>query len=168
MKKLTTILFATALATITPQCVRAQSVDKHDADFIRKAAEGNLEEIQTAHIALQRSQDPQVRAYAEKIANDHAKANADLQKIAAAKGVEMPTSLTPHKDHMNQRLLEKSPGKIDRELVDHWVKDHKEDIKQYDSEAKKAKDPQVNQYAASQLPILQEHLSGAQALNKKS
>jgi putative membrane protein len=167
MKKLTTMLFATALAAITPQCVHAQGVDKHDAEFIRKAAEGNLDEIQTAHLALQRSQDPQIRAFAERLANDHAKANADLQKIATAKGVELPKSVTPHEDHINQRLLEKSPEKFDREVVDHWVKDHKKDIKEYDSEAKKAKDPQVKQYAMAQLPTLQEHLNGAKALNPK-
>src|SRR3954447_24147686 len=84
MKKLTTILFATAVVAMTPQLVNADNVDRRDADFIRKAAEGNLQEIQTAHIALQRTQDPQVRALADKIANDHSAANSQLRQIANA------------------------------------------------------------------------------------
>ncbi|MGZ5569174.1 MAG: DUF4142 domain-containing protein, partial [Limisphaerales bacterium] len=133
MKKFTTILFATALTAMTPQMVRAENVDHRDAKFIRKAAEGNLEEIQTAHIALQRSQDPQIRTYASKLVNDHVQANQQLQQIAAAKGVEFPTSVTTGKKNENQHLQNVSPAKFDREVVDFWVKDHKEDIKEYDS-----------------------------------
>ncbi len=164
MKKLTTILFAMALGAMTPQMVRAANTDNRDAEFIRKAAESNLVEIQTAHIALQRSQNPQIRAFADKLVTEHVQANQQLQQIATAKGVDFPNSATTGKKHENQHLQNISPAKFDREVVDYWVKDHKEDIKEYDSAAKKAKDPQVKQYAAGQLPTLQQQLDSAKAL----
>jgi putative membrane protein len=167
MKKLTTILFATAVAAMMPQMVNADNVDRRDADFIRKAAEGNIEEIQTAHIALQRTQDAQIRAFADKLANDHGNANSQLRQIANAKGVEVQTTLSSANDRENRRLLDKAPGKFDHEIVEHWVKDHKKDIKEYETAARKSKDPQVKQYATSQLPILREHLTRAEALNSR-
>lgn len=154
------------MAALTPQIVHAQEhVDHRDAQFIQKAARGNLEEIQTAHIALQRAQDPQVRAFANTLIQDHMQANNQLQQIANAKGVEFPNSITTGEEHANQRLQNKSGADFDRAVVDHWVKDHKKDIKEYDSEAKHAKDPQLKQYAISTLPTLQDHLSRAQSLS---
>jgi putative membrane protein len=43
------------------------------------------------------------------------------------------------------------------------VDDHKEDVKAFEREADKAKDPDVKQFASKYAPILKEHLKLAQS-----
>jgi putative membrane protein len=165
MKKMTTILLATVVFATVPQMFGAQErASGHDARFIRKAAEGNNAEIQTAQMVLQRTQDPQIRTYAEKLIRDHTQANAELQQIAQAKGIDLPAAPKRSDERSIRDLEGKSGVGFDRAVVDHWVKDHQKDIKEYRSEANHAKDPQVQQYASSALPVLQDHLNGAEQL----
>lgn len=169
MKKLTTILLTAFIAGSLPQMIRAQEhVSHNDKEFIRKAAEGNNGEIQLAQMVSQRTQDQQVRAYCDKLINDHTQANQQLRQIAEAKGVEFPNGPASSAEHEMHRLEKKSGADLDRAAIDHWVKDHKKDIKEYDREAKHATDPQVKQYAISTLPTLHDHLNRAESLSSSA
>jgi putative membrane protein len=168
MKKLSAILFAAALTAVTAQPSRAaENVASRDAHFIKKAAEGNNAEIQMGQMVSQRTQDPAVRAYADMIVRDHTMANQQLQQIAQAKGVEFPDATKKSDSHEMTKLEKKSGPELDRAAVDHWVKDHKKDIKEYESQIKNGHDADVRQYASSTLPKLQDHLSRAEALSSK-
>jgi putative membrane protein len=46
--------------------------------------------------------------------------------------------------------------------MDHMVKDHQKDVKEFQKQADKAKDADVKNFAANTLPTLQEHLKMAQ------
>jgi putative membrane protein len=48
----------------------------------------------------------------------------------------------------------------------HMVSDHKKDVSEFKSEANRAKDPAVKQFAATTLPTLQQHLELAQSTEK--
>jgi putative membrane protein len=98
--------------------------------------------------------------------DDHSKANDQLKQIATSKGVNLPTEL----DRSTQRELDKlsklSGAEFDREYMKHMVSDHKKDVSEFKSEANRAKDPDVKQFAASTLPTLQQHLDLAQWTEK--
>ena len=51
---------------------------------------------------------------------------------------------------------------FDRAYMKDMVKDHKHDVSEFKKEAKKAKDPDVQKFAQSTLPTLEEHLAMAQ------
>lgn len=165
MRIFTTIIAAAALSAFLPQTSHAEGVSGRDAKFIRKAAEGNNAEIQMGQMVAQRTRDPQVRAYAEKLVRDHRQANRELRRIAETRGIELPDR--PSKtDERSMRHVENMSGRqLDRQAVDHWVADHRKDIKEYDAAARRARDPQVKQYAISSLPTLRDHLSNAEALS---
>src|SRR4051794_35989548 len=55
--------------------------------FVKKAAQDGMTEVEVGKLALTKSQDPAVRGFAQKMVDDHSKANAELAQIAAAKGV---------------------------------------------------------------------------------
>jgi putative membrane protein len=83
--------------------------------------------------------------------------------LATSKGVNLPTDL----DHSTKREMDKlsklSGADFDREYMKTMVSDHKKDVSDFKSEASKAKDPDVKQFAGSTLPTLQEHLQLAQS-----
>ncbi|MFY9842122.1 MAG: DUF4142 domain-containing protein, partial [Terriglobales bacterium] len=53
-----------------------------DQGFISSAAEANLAEIDTAKMVIQKSSDPAVKDFANRMATDHTQANEKLANVA--------------------------------------------------------------------------------------
>jgi putative membrane protein len=163
-----------ALIASAPQLVRAQTapenstttknVSSRESHFIKKAAEGNSGEVALAEAVKGRTQDPQLRDYTEMLIRDHTQANSELRTIADARGVAWPTTMKEETKHEIHRAETLPPGELDNAMIKHWVKDHKKDIKEYETEAKHVKDPELKQYVTTTLPVLQKHLERAEAL----
>jgi putative membrane protein len=47
------------------------------------------------------------------------------------------------------------------------VKDHEEDVKEFQKEADNGKDPQIKNFAQQTLPVLQQHLSKIRSIQSK-
>ena len=60
------------------------------------------------------------------------------------------------------KLQKKSGADFDREYMKEMVSDHKKDVKEFQSTAKSANDPDIKNFASSTLPTLQQHLDMAQ------
>lgn len=61
-----------------------------DREFAMKAAEGGKMEVMHAEMALQKSSNDEVKRYAQRIIDDHTKANQELMSIASGKGIMLP------------------------------------------------------------------------------
>ena len=138
------------------------TLSKHDVKFINDAAEGGLMEVRMGEIGKQKGQSPDVKQLADKLVADHSKANDELKDLASKKGVTIPTAL-PDK---HQKMLDKlsNASNFDKEFKDMAVKDHKQDIKEFEKAEKKCDDADVRAFAAKTLPALQEHLRMAENL----
>ena len=64
---------------------------------------------------------------------------------------------------LHDRLSKLSGAEFDRTYVDEMVKDHRKDVKEFQREADKAKDPDVKSWASKTLPTLQDHLTNAKS-----
>ena len=158
-------LLALALASLGIGAFAAPSTASlaaSDRAFIEKAAAGGLAEVELGQLAQQKAQNDQVKQFGARIAQDHAKANDELKQLAAAKGVTLPSDPGPHQKDID-RLAALSGDRFDRAYMYHMVKDHKQDVKAFQSEARTAKDPEVKGFASRTLPTLEEHLKLAQA-----
>jgi putative membrane protein len=141
----------------------ATSLSSGDRKFIEKAAEGGMAEVQLGQLAASKASSDDVKKFGQKMVDDHSKADDQLKQLATSKGVNLPTDL----DHSTKREMDKlsklSGADFDREYMKTMVSDHKKDVSDFKSEASKAKDPDVKQFAGSTLPTLQEHLQLAQS-----
>jgi putative membrane protein len=142
----------------------AMHVSRHDAKFIREAAEGNNAEIGLAEVVVRKSADPQVKHYAQMLIRDHRQSNRELEQIATARGVTWPVPVKKSDARELERAENMNPRELDRLVINRWVKDHRSDIKEFESAAKRATDPQVKEFALSSIPTLRQHLSGAENL----
>jgi putative membrane protein len=145
---------------------KASTVSSSDRKFMEKAAEGGMAEVQLGKLATQKAESDQVKQFGQRMVDDHSKANQQLKQLASTKGVTLPTSLDKTSQKEYDKLSKLSGAQFDREYMDHMVSDHKKDISEFKSEAKKAKDADVKQFASSTLPTLEEHLNLAQAADK--
>lgn len=151
--------------TLTPAPV-AQLADK-DKDFINKAVEGGMLEVQLGHVVTKQAASPDVKTFGQEMIKDHNAADSDLKTLASTKGLILPTAL----DSSHQATLDKISGlggaKLDNEYASDMVDDNDDFVKSFSDEAQNAKDPDVKAFAAKNLPLLQSRLQEAKDLKAK-
>ena len=137
-----------------------------DREFIENAAKGGMAEVELGQFAQQHASNEQVKQFAAKMVTDHSKANEELRQLAQEKGVTMPAGPSHMDNHEMTKLSKLTGADFDREYMKNMVKDHEKDVKDFQKEASKARDPDVKNWANKTLPTLQEHLQMAQTANQ--
>lgn len=160
MKHALTALVLAAAATSS----FAAALAEDDKEFIEHAAGGGMLEVQAGKLVESKAQNADVKSYGAMLVKDHTAANDELKTLAQSKGVTLPSTLPRHEQGELDKL-----GKaknFDHEFLEHSVKDHKKDVKEFEKASKSAKDPDVKAFAAKTLPTLQSHLQQAESLEK--
>ena len=143
----------------------AQTLSHRDVKFMQKAAADGLAEVELGKLAQQKALREEVQQFASRMVEDHTNANAELKTIAKANGVELPGAI----DRKHQKLMDKlsklSGGDFDREYMEHMVRDHKHDVREFRELAKAKEASPVKAFAANTLPTLEGHLVMAQKTN---
>jgi len=138
-------------------------VGKSDEQFMMKAAQGGLMEVEVARLAQEKASSSEVKEFARKLEQDHTKANDQLKQLAAQKNVQLPTDIGPHKA-MVDKLRNASGDQFDKAFLKMQTQHHKKDISEFEKEGNRGMDSDVKALASSTLPTLQEHLRQAQEL----
>jgi len=135
-----------------------------DKKFVMEALKGGMAEVELGKLASEKASNDAVKQFGQRMADDHAKAGDELKKIAQDKGVQPPAGLDSKHQKLRDRLAKLSGPDFDRAYVSEMVKDHRKDVKEFQREAEKAKDPDVKSFAAKTLPTLQDHLKQIESL----
>jgi putative membrane protein len=135
-----------------------------DTVFIENAAKANLAEIQLGKTALDKSSDGKVKSLAQRIVDDHTKANAALKTLADNKKVSFPSDPTDDAKKENAKLQAMKPAGFDQAWSKDMVNDHQDAIKLFTAEAKDSKDADIQQFVKTTLPTLKSHLAAAQKI----
>jgi putative membrane protein len=139
-----------------------------DRQFIKKAAEGGLAEVEFGKLASEKAESSDVKQFGQRMVDDHTKANDQLKQVASEKGLTVPDKLSA-KDAATKARLEKLSGKaFDRAYMRDMVTDHTKDVSEFRMESKNAKDPDVKNFASQTLPTLKDHLKEAKSIAPKT
>ena len=141
---------------------------ERDEDFLIKATEINMEEIQLSQLALQKGTMADVKTLAQMMLDDHNKAMSDLVALAGRKSIAIPTATTDKVKNAYDNLNGKAAGnEFDKDYCDKMVKGHKDAIDAFEKAANNANDADIKAWAASMLPGLRTHLQHAEACEAK-
>jgi putative membrane protein len=132
-------------------------------EFVKQAAMDGMAEVQLGKVALERSQDPKIRQFAQRMVDDHSKANDKLAAVAKSKNLELPKALDAEHEAKVQAMSSKSGAAFDAAYREHMNADHSEAIALFEG-ASTSKDPQIASLAKQTLPTLKEHKHLAEAL----
>jgi putative membrane protein len=157
------LFLALASASSAILAAEAESTPPNLTTFVSKAAQAGMTEVEVGKLALQKSKDPAIRGFAQKMVDDHSKANSELAQIATAKGVTAPKKLDAEHQAMVNSLKSVSAGDFDRQYSQHMNMDHSKAIALFES-ASQAKDPQLAEFAKKTLPTLKAHKELAEKL----
>ena len=133
--------------------------------FWTEAAQGGMTEVELSNLALQKSQNEEVKKFAQMMVDDHTKANDELKALAQSKNVTLPTAITSKQMATKDKLNGLSGDAFDREYMKMMVKDHDKTVKLFQKQADKGIDADVKAFAAKTLPILQSHQTAARTMN---
>ncbi|WP_420472737.1 DUF4142 domain-containing protein [Noviherbaspirillum sp. ST9] len=140
-----------------------KSLSKSDQKIMHDMAMSNLAEIETGKIALSQSKNDQVRNFAQKMIDDHQQSQKELEQLAQAKGVTLPTE--PDKKHQAaaKKLSALEGDKFDKQyLKQGGMSDHRDTHKLLQRAQTRATDQDLKALAAKMEPIVNQHLTLAQ------
>ena len=159
----------TTLAANTTATSGGTVSDLSDADkiFIMKAAQGNMAEIAGGHTASANAANTDVRGFGSRMVADHGKALEELRELATNKGLSLPTELDEEHKKNLEGIGTKTAAEFDKAYMADMVKDHEEDVAEFQKQSTAAQDPDLKSWVAKTLPTLQEHLKMAKDINGK-
>lgn len=144
----------------------AAKLSAADRRAINDMALANMAEIETGKLALSKSQNPDVKTFAQQMIDDHGKALTEVQALAQQKGVTLPTALDPKHKAISAKLEKLNGEAFDREYMKSvGVADHKQTHDKLQKGVKNAKDPDVKALAAKLMPTVEQHLKAAQQMS---
>ncbi|HET9445434.1 MAG TPA: DUF4142 domain-containing protein [Steroidobacteraceae bacterium] len=138
-------------------------------EFVKKAGAAGMAEVEMGKLGSQKASNADVKAYAQQMVADHTKANKELMAVAKTKDLEVPSE----PDMMHKAMMKKFEGQsadkdFDHDFMQQMVKDHKAVVELYGTASRdQSLDPELRALAKKTLPILQQHMKDAQALETK-
>lgn len=136
-----------------------------DQQFIVEAAQGGLAEVALGQLATQRATNPTVRQFAQRMVADHTRANQELVRLAAQKGVVPPQNLGKY-SAVAPRLSQLSADFDRAYLSEAGINAHVESEVVYRRQVQLGQDRDLQAFAAKTLPVVQMHLQMARNLER--
>ncbi|MEX5411554.1 DUF4142 domain-containing protein [Atlantibacter hermannii] len=140
-----------------------------DEKALKDMAQANINEVAAARIALQKAQSSEVKAFAQKMIEDHGSALAKVQAVAGQKGVSLPTEPDAMHKEMAAKLEQQTGDAFDKMYMENaGTKDHEMVLSKLKSDAQNIKDPDVKALADAHTPVVEQHLKSAQQMSMQS
>jgi len=140
-------------------------LEKADGDFVVDAANGGMTEVAASQLAQSNATDERVKSFAGMMVQDHTKAGDQLKKLAAAKSLSLPATISDKNQKAVADLGKKTGKDFDKAYVKMMLDDHKKTVDMFKKEANDAKDTDLKTWATSTLPTLQMHLDSIKAIS---
>ena len=136
-----------------------------DEKALKDMAQANINEIAAAKIALNKAESSDVKAFAQKMVDDHGDALTKVQTVAKQKDVTLPTEPDAQHKAMADKLEKESGDAFDKMYMENaGTKDHKMVLSKLQSDAKNIKDPDVKALADAHTPVVEQHLKSAEQM----
>lgn len=162
MRHMFATLAAAGLIGASVGAAGAAQLSQQDQQFMKQAAQGGMEEVQTGQLAEQKAAAPAVKQLGQTLVTDHTQLNNQLMQLAQQQGVTLPTTLDQSDRQEMQQLQKLSGSQFDKTFAKEEIEDHQKMIKMFQQEAQNTQDQALRQWVETGIPVLQKHLQMAQ------
>jgi putative membrane protein len=149
----------------SPVSSTAEAVMKDEA-FVRVAAHGGLAEIKLGKLAMDQGSNETVKAFGTRMVAEHTKAGDELKEAAKEENIGLPTDLSAKDQATYDRLSKLSGTDFDQAYAQDMVKDHQQDLRDFQREANHGNDDVIREFASKTVPMIQQHLDQAKEMLK--
>lgn len=137
----------------------AAAITQQDANFMRLAAQSDMTEIMTSRLALQRSTNPNVRSFAQRMIEHHTMSSNQLMQLAQQKGVTLPKTPNAMGEALMRRLTRLRGAQFDQAYMAGQVQAHTATEAEYRRylQQNQGGDQDVRAFANQGLPLVAQH-----------
>lgn len=161
-------VWAQSGATPAPATTKSEDdskLDRSDRKMLQDLAQGNMAGVDAGKMALEKSQNAEVKKFAQQMVDDHGKALGEVQALAQAKNVTLPDGPGAMAKTKATALKALSGNLFDKEYAKRaGVGDHESTVKLLQKIQKDGKDSDLKALAGKMLPTVEHHLEMAKRL----
>ncbi|ABS64324.1 conserved hypothetical protein [Parvibaculum lavamentivorans DS-1] len=136
--------------------------------YVNKAALGDLFEIQSSEIALSRSGNDDIKAFAEMMVEDHT-ASSDKLSAAVSEGgsrAQIPTTLDPAHEEKISQLRNADEGEFDALYLEMQEEAHEKALQLHRAYAANGDDEALRNIADEMVPVIEGHHEKVKSLRE--
>jgi len=137
-----------------------------DHHFVMDVAMDGMAEVELGQLAQQRAESSEVKQFAQRMIDDHGKANDEVKSLASSKNITLLTGVDAKHKATHDRLAKLSGAAFERAYMQTMVTGHQNAVKAFRQESSTGKDADIKAFAAKTLPTIEDHLKAAQNANK--
>ena len=97
-----------------------------DDEFVRDVALKNMAEVELSRMALDKATDPDIKAFAQRMVDDHGAAGHNLKSVLSGQPIEWPVQLDDKQRKIADELAKKQGANFDRDYVKAMVEGHQD------------------------------------------
>jgi putative membrane protein len=141
---------------------RDSLVNTNDANFMRSAAELNLEEIRLGKLARVYATMPEVKEMARLMENDYTNTLYQLQDIANRKLLTLPAEMNSDGKESYEKLVSINRNDFDKQFISMLVGIDNNAIDMFEKEADDTHDTDIKEWVTSVITVIKDQLTKAQ------
>jgi putative membrane protein len=153
-------------STMNNTSINSNSTAVVQDNFYTNAAQGGMAEVELSKLALAKSQNPEVKKFAQMMVSDHGKANDELKALAGKKNVKLPDGVNGSQKSTMEDLGKLSGAEFDKKYVETMVKDHEKTVDLFEDNTTNS-DADIKAFATKTLPTLKSHLEMITGIQSK-
>lgn len=164
------VAFSTTIAARSQTPPAAAPAIPSAAEYVRQSALIDMFEVNSSRLALQKSQDPAIREFAQQIVNERGDA-ADTLSTAVKSGnvdVTVPHALDAPRQQRMDNLHAKSGIAFDQAYVQAQLQGHLNALDLQRAYAQSGDNPSLKELASQTAPAVQSHLAKLEVLAEQS
>jgi putative membrane protein len=156
-----------SLLTISPACFAQDAVRFNYQEFIAQAGSGNMMEVRLGEMAQTKAASQEVRNFAEKMVEQHAKMQGDLKQIVEGQGYTFPATMMEEYQNKVERLAGYHGSRFDEAYMDTMLEAHRKAVQLFESAAAQSDIQALQTFAQNKLDMLGKHLQMARQLEQE-
>jgi putative membrane protein len=135
--------------------------------YVANAAIGDMYEIESSKLALERSKSAEVKKFAQQMVTDHTATTAKLKSAIAEAGLKVtpPAALDARRQGMLENLRAATPDAFDRAYLDQQTAAHQEALTVHTSFAEDGDNDVLKKLAGETAPKVQHHFEMVKQLD---
>ncbi len=167
--KLTTLSAAAALCCSFAAVAQDDPMKSMAADkaFVMMADEGNTAEITASQLALKKSKNADVKAYAQQMITDHMKLRDDMKPFADKFAVSTPQPLNTTHRVQDKQLAALSGAAFDKAYIRNMDQDHHKTVGMFNNEVATTSNMDLKTAVQGAIPVIQGHTDMADQMATK-
>jgi putative membrane protein len=155
----------TSAGTPVDDATDTAGVDAETTNYIEKAAIGDMYEIESSRLALEKSTVQPVKDFAQMMIDAHTATSTEMSGLVSGAGVMPPSALDS--DHMGKmdQLREASAEDFDDRYIDQQTAAHEAALDLHRDYADGGQNAALQAFAAKTAPAVEQHLQQVKALD---